>query len=73
MKRFNLPLAKLSTAQKLDIMETLWEDLTKDETKFDSPISHENILKNREEALSSGKATIPDWEDANIRIRKNIS
>ena len=73
MKKFNLPLARLSTAQKLNIMETLWEDLTRDEKKLDSPIWHKDILKNREEALSTGKATVSDWEDAKIRIRKNIS
>ena len=73
MKRLNLPLAKLSIAQKLDIMETLWDDLTRDEKKLDSPIWHEDILKNREEALSAGQTTVSDWEDAKKRIRKNIS
>jgi len=33
MKRLDLPLSKLSVAQKLDLMETLWTDLIRDENK----------------------------------------
>ena len=73
MKRVDLPLSRLSVAQKLDLMESLWADLTRDEKKFKSPTWHETILKDREEAYVAGKVTVSDWEQAKKRIKKKVS
>ncbi len=73
MKRVDLPLSKLSVAQKLDLMETLWADLTRDEKKLKSPAWHETVLKDREEAYAAGKITVSDWEQAKKRIRRKLS
>ncbi len=73
MKRVDLPLSKLSVAQKLDLMEALWADLTRDERRLKSPAWHETVLKDREEAYASGKITVSDWEQAKKRIRKKVS
>ena len=73
MKRVDLPLSKLSVAQKLHLMETLWADLTRDEKKLKSPVWHETVLKDREEAYAAGKIAVSDWEQAKKRIRKKIS
>jgi hypothetical protein len=37
VKKVVLPLAGLSFSQKLDLMETLWADLARDEKKLESP------------------------------------
>ncbi len=58
MKRVELPLSKLSIAQKLDLMETLWADLTRDEKNLKSPAWHETVLKDRAEAYAAGKLTL---------------
>jgi putative addiction module component (TIGR02574 family) len=73
MKRIDLSLAQLSFEQKLNLMETLWADLTRDEKKFKSPAWHENVLKDREEAYAAGKITVSDWEQAKQRIKKKVS
>ncbi len=73
MKRVDLPLSKLSVAQKLDLMETLWADLTREENKSKSPDWHETVLQDREEAFAAGKVTVSDWEQAKKRIRKKVS
>jgi len=73
MKRVDLPLSKFSVAQKLDLMEALWADLTRDEKKFKSPGWHETVLKDREEAFMAGKVTVSDWEQAKKRIKKKVS
>ncbi|MDI6763758.1 MAG: addiction module protein [Thermodesulfobacteriota bacterium] len=73
MKRAELPLSKLSVAQKLDLMETLWADLTQDEKKLKSPAWHETVLKDREEAFAAGKVTVSEWEQAKKRIKKKVS
>ena len=73
MKRVDLSLSKLSVAQKLDLMETLWADLSRDEKTLKSPAWHETVLRDREEAFSAGKLTVADWEQAKKRIRKKVS
>ena len=70
MERVDLPLSKLTFAQKLDLMEAIWEDLAKHEKTLESPHWHEQVLKDREEALAAGKATVSGWEEAKDRIKK---
>ncbi len=73
MKRVALPISRLSLAQKLDLMEALWADLSRDETKLESPDWHGAILEDREKALRAGKVTVSDWEQAKKRIKKKAS
>ena len=73
MKRVGLTLSELSFTEKLNLMESLWADLTRDEKKLKSPAWHEGVLKDREEAYESGKVTVSDWEQAKKRIKKKVS
>lgn len=72
MQRYEIPLSEISFSQKLDLMEVIWNDLTREENNIKSPAWHEEILKEREEALISGKISISDWKEAKARIRENI-
>ena len=51
MKTVDLP--KLSFAEKLELMEKLWADLTREEKKLKSPAWHEAVLKDRETAYEA--------------------
>lgn len=73
MRKLEPPLSELSLSEKLDLMESLWADLTKDEKAFKSPAWHETVLKDREEAFAAGKVTASDWEEAKKRIQKKVS
>jgi len=73
MKGVDLSLSELSFAQKLDLMEALWADLTRDENKFKSPAWHETVLEDREGAFAAGKATLSDWEQVKKRIKRKVS
>ena len=73
MKRVDLSLSQLSLVQKLNLMEALWADLSRDERKLKSPVWHETVLKDREEAFMAGKVTVSDWEQAKRRIKKKVS
>ncbi len=73
MKRVDLTLSELSFAEKLNLMEALWADLSRDEKKLKSPAWHETVLKDREEAFMAGKVTVSDWEQAKRRIKKKVS
>jgi hypothetical protein len=72
MTRIELPLKKLSLAQKLDLMEAIWADLSGDEDKFESPQWHESILKERSDILSKDPEIVLDWDEAKSHIRKNL-
>ena len=54
-------------------MESIWNDLYSGEQTIKSPTWHEEVLRDREEALKAGKLSISDWEEAKDRIRKNVT
>ncbi len=71
MEKIEIPLAQMTLAQKLDLMEMLWADLSKQ--SLDSPDWHESLLAEREAALLDGRCTFSDWEEAKQRIRQNVA
>jgi len=73
MEIVNIQLSQLTLAQKIHLMEAIWEDLSRGEDALISPPWHEEILKDRESALTAGKATVSKWQEAKARIRKNVS
>ena len=73
MDRFEVPLTQLTFAQKLDLMETLWADMSGNEKDLDAPAWHGTILKDRQAALDAGKITASSWAEAKERIKKNIA
>jgi putative addiction module component (TIGR02574 family) len=73
MERVDLPMAKLTLAQKLGLIETLWDDIARNEEALESPDWHREVLQDREKALEAGKASVAPWEEAKARIRRNVS
>ncbi len=73
MAKIELPLSQFTYAEKLDLLETIWDDLSRYETAFESPAWHENILNERREAFSAGKVQHSDWAEAKERIKRNLS
>jgi hypothetical protein len=65
-----LPLDRMTTIEKLQVMEALWEDLSKKSDEFVSPAWHGKILSERDKSLSESKDSIHDWNDAKERIRR---
>lgn len=68
-----LRLEDMSRPQKLELMEALWVDLTKDGDEIDSPEWHRDVLEERERQIKSGEAEFIDWEQAKSEIRQQIS
>lgn len=73
MERIDLPISDLSLAQKLDLMEALWADLSRDDKNLESPAWHKEILEDRRKAFEAGKISASDWEEAKKRIKKRVS
>jgi len=68
-----LPLGKMSIEEKIQAMESIWEDLCKKADNVPSPAWHEKVLNEREENLKLGKDEFIDWETAKRNIKNDIS
>ncbi len=67
-----LPLDQMTTSEKLRAMEALWADLSRREEDLPSPAWHDQVLKEREEALQSGQEQFVDWEAAKRELRDRL-
>lgn len=67
-----LPLDRMTKEEKLRVMEELWADLSRDEAQFESPAWHGDVLRERTEAVKSGKETFMDWETAKKQLREKL-
>jgi hypothetical protein len=65
-----LPLEKMTIAEKLRVMETVWADLTHNQEQFQSPKWHGDVLRERAERVKLGKESFMDWETAKRQLRK---
>ncbi len=67
-----LPLNKMTIAEKLRAIETIWEDLLRDAENVPSPVWHSDVLAAREQRIREGKSQFSDWDEAKARIRKKM-
>lgn len=65
-------LHNLTTVEKISAMEYLWDDLCRQASKALSPAWHEEVLAEREAAVTAGEAGFMDWEDAKKKIRESL-
>lgn len=70
---FNLPLKEMTLQEKLDAMESLWEDLVRTPEAIESPAWHKEVLDERFRKLKEGKTQFIDWETAKEALRKKLS
>jgi hypothetical protein len=67
-----LQLDKMTTADKIRAMESLWDDLCKHADAVASPSWHKDVLSQREKSVAKGKEKFNDWEREEKRIRKSL-
>jgi len=65
-------LEKMTTEEKIQIMEAIWDDLSKRAESIPSPSWHNHILLERENGIKNGDEELVDWESAKKTIRNNI-
>jgi hypothetical protein len=63
---------KLPREEKLRLMETLWEELSRAEGELESPDWHADELAQTEQRLAEGKEQILDWEEAKKELRRQF-
>jgi hypothetical protein len=65
----SITIDNLSTIEKIELMEKLWEDLSST-LGYAPPNWHGEVLARRKKAVEKGEATYTDWEKAKEEIRK---
>ncbi len=65
-----LPLDQMTREDKLRAMEALWTDLSRDDAQIESPAWHGDVLRDRAEAVKSGRETFVEWEEAKRQLRQ---
>lgn len=63
-----LPLESLSVAEKVRLLEDLWESLCKHSGDVKSPEWHREILDSRKKQLEQGQARLCSWDEAKSRF-----
>ena len=67
-----LPLKKMSAEEKIQVMESLWDDLCGTAASTLSPDWHRNVLAERNAAVLAGEDEIIDWETAKKKISEDL-
>ena len=65
-----LPLDRMTTGEKLRVMEEIWDDLCRTPEEVASPAWHEDVLRGREKRVRAGDAQFTDWSQAKREIRE---
>lgn len=68
-----LPLEKMTTEDKIQAMETIWDDLCKKADSVLSPPWHEKVLEAREGGIKNGEDEFVDWSTAKKNIQDSTS
>lgn len=68
-----LPLDEMSTEEKIQTMEHIWDDLVSNADNIASPEWHGDILSDRDIGVKNGSEEIFDWSVARNKIKKDIS
>ena len=63
----------MTTEEKLQVMEALWADLSRDPDQVPSPGWHSEVLSDREQKVKEGKEHSIDWETAKKQLRDRSS
>jgi Putative addiction module component len=67
-----LQLDEMTLLEKLQLMEALWQNLSRSVIPLNSPEWHRDVLEEREKRIVSGEARFIDWKQAKVEIRERI-
>ena len=63
-----ISLENLSLAEKVRLLEQVWDDLCRETGDVRSPQWHQAVLEERTRRLAAGTATVSSWTDAKERL-----
>jgi putative addiction module component len=65
-----LAIEQMSWDEKLRTMEELWASLSREESRLESPLWHEQALKETAARYEAGQEQPIDWDSAKRQLRK---
>ena len=65
-----LPLNTMTVAEKVQLLETIWDSLCHESGDVKSPQWHREVLEERTRRLETGTATVSPWTEAKARLLK---
>lgn len=68
----SLPLDKMTVVEKLRTMESIWDDLCREDANVTSPDWHKQVLQERADTVSSGEESFVDWDTAKRKLRDEL-
>ena len=69
----SLPLKTMSVVEKLQAMESSWDDLCANAESMASPAWHEDVLAERNTNQERGHDQFEDWDVTKRDIRNKVS
>ena len=63
-------IKNMTTVERLEAMELLWDALCHEEKEIESPAWHESILNQRRQRIESGEARFYTLDQLKERIRR---
>ena len=66
----DISIENMSVAEKLALMERLWDDLSRRPDGIPSPQWHGAVLAERIAAVREGRTQFVEWEEAKNRLRE---
>ncbi len=61
-------VTQLPLREKFQIMELLWDDLSKQVERFEIPPEHLELLDGRRARVAAGESTLHDWDSVKHSI-----
>ncbi len=64
----DISLENLTIAEKIQLLERVWNDLCREKGNVRSPEWHKAVLEERRRRLEDGTVAVSVWEDAKERL-----
>jgi len=68
----SLPLDKMTSLDKIALMEKLWDDLCRDPESIISPKWHKGVLEAREKEINEGRAKFTSFDRATSSLTPQL-
>ena len=63
----SLPLKEMTVAEKIELMEKLWEELSSKDSSYAPPAWHGEVLAARKKMAERGEAGFTEWEVSSLK------